>query len=63
MKILNTKFKDVKIIKYNKFLDSRGDLKVTYNKKIISWVNLVFDYTTVSKKNVVRGFHFQWKQQ
>jgi dTDP-4-dehydrorhamnose 3,5-epimerase len=63
MKILNTKFRDVKIIKYNKFIDSRGDLKVTYNKKMINWVNLVFDYTTVSKKNVVRGFHFQWKQQ
>jgi len=63
MKVSNTKFKDVKIIKYNKFTDKRGDLKVTYNKKLINWVDLVFDYTTVSKKNVIRGFHFQWKQQ
>ena len=63
MKIINTGFKNLKIISHKKHSDSRGSLRETYNKKIISWDNFVFEYTTVSKKNVFRGFHFQSKNQ
>jgi dTDP-4-dehydrorhamnose 3,5-epimerase-like enzyme len=33
MKIINTKFKDLKIIKHNSFKDKRGFLRVTHNQK------------------------------
>ena len=36
-------------------------MRVTYNKKKIKWNNLIFDYVTTSKKNALRGFHFQSK--
>jgi dTDP-4-dehydrorhamnose 3,5-epimerase len=63
MKIINTKFKDLKIIQQNTHGDSRGSLRETFNKKIIKWNDLIFDYATTSKKNVLRGFHFQSKFQ
>ena len=63
MKIINTKFKGLKIIKQKRNTDSRGSLREVFRKKIIKWDNLVFDYATVSKKNVLRGFHFQYKFQ
>jgi len=63
MNIIDTKFKGLKIISHKRNSDSRGSLRETYNKKIIKWDNLVFDYATVSKKNVLRGFHFQYKNQ
>ena len=61
MKVINTKFKDLKIIQQKKYEDKRGNLRVTFIKKIIKWNKLVFDYATISKKNVLRGFHFQSK--
>jgi len=61
MYIINTKFKGLKIIQQKKFGDSRGNLRETFKKKIIKWDNLIFDYATVSKKNVLRGFHFNSK--
>ncbi len=61
MKVINTKFKGLKIISQKKHGDSRGNLRETYIKKIIKWNNLIFDYATTSKKNVLRGFHFQSK--
>ena len=63
MRIINTKFKGLKIIQQKKMGDSRGNLRETYRKKIIKWDNLIFDYATVSRKNVIRGFHFQSKFQ
>ncbi len=63
MKIIKTKFKDLRIIKHNKFSDHRGHLKINYNRKIINWDSFVFDYISYSKKNVFRGFHFQYKKQ
>ena len=41
--------------------DGRGNLRETFIKRIIKWDKLVFDYATTSKKNVLRGFHFQSK--
>ena len=61
MKIIGTKFQGLKIIKQNKYSDTRGNLRITFVKKIIKWNDLVFDYATTSKKNVLRGFHFQTK--
>ena len=59
MKVINTKFKNLKIIQQKKHGDSRGYLRETFIKKIVKWDDLIFDYTTTSKKNVLRGFHFQ----
>tara|TARA_Y100000590_G_scaffold448736_1_gene585847 strand:+ start:279 stop:812 length:534 start_codon:yes stop_codon:yes gene_type:complete len=61
MKVIKTKFKGLYIVKQKKHKDNRGSLRETYKKKIINWDNLIFDYATSSKKNVLRGFHFQSK--
>ena len=61
MKIIDTKFKGLKIIKHYRNIDSRGSLRETFNKKFMNWENFIFEYTTVSKKNILRGFHFQHK--
>ena len=61
MKIINTKIKGLKIIQQAKHGDIRGYLRETFRKKIIKWDQLIFDYSTTSKKNVLRGFHFQSK--
>ena len=57
MKIINTKFKNLKIIQQKKHGDRRGYLRETFLKKIIKWDDLIFDYSTLSKKNVLRGLH------
>ena len=61
MQIINTKFKGLKIIKHKKHSDKRGYLREIYRKQIVKWDELIFDYATDSKKNVLRGFHFQSK--
>ena len=61
MKIINTKFNGLKIIKHYRNVDFRGSLRETFNKKIVNWENFVFEYVTISKKNILRGFHFQYK--
>ena len=60
MKIKKTRFKDLLIIKQKDNKDSRGSLKETFNYKILK-KKFVFEYCTTSKKNVLRGFHFQTK--
>ena len=61
MKIIKTRFKGLYIIKQKKHNDNRGSLRETFRKNIINWDKLIFDYATTSKKNVLRGFHFQSK--
>ena len=63
MRIINTGFKDLRVIAHKSYFDSRGSLRETYNKKIINWDKFIFEYATISKKNVLRGFHFQYKHQ
>ena len=63
MRIINTGFKDLKVIAHRSHSDFRGSLRETYNKKIINWDKFIFEYATISKKNVLRGFHFQYKHQ
>ena len=62
MKIINTPIKDLKIIKQRNNSDTRGNLRETFNKKILKH-NFIFEYCTTSKANVLRGFHFQTKFQ
>ncbi len=62
MKIINTKFEGLKIIKQDVYKDKRGQLKIVHNQKIIK-KKFLFEYCTVSKKNSLRGFHFQFKFQ
>ena len=62
MKVYKTKFKDLYIIKQKNNIDRRGFLRETYNRKILN-KKFIFEYCTVSKKNVLRGFHFQRKFQ
>jgi len=63
MKVIKTPFEGLKIIKQDKHSDSRGSLRITHNKKIIKYNNFVYEYCTTSKKNALRGFHFQHKFQ
>ena len=63
MKVKKTSFSGLKIIKLKKHSDNRGNLAETYSKKIIRGKKLIFDYRVYSKKNIIRGFHFQYKHQ
>lgn len=60
MKIIKTKIKDLLILKSQIFKDNRGFLKETFRKKILK-KNFLFDLVSLSKKNVIRGLHFQKK--
>ena len=60
MKILKTQFKGLKIIKHKTFYDKRGFLRITHNQKKLN-KKFIFEYCTTSKKNSLRGFHFQYK--
>ncbi len=60
MIVKKTKFKDLLIIKQKNNFDNRGNLRETFNKKVLK-KNFIFEYCTTSKKNVLRGFHFQSK--
>ena len=62
MIIAKTKFKDLLIVKQKNNEDSRGNLRETFNNKILK-KKFVFEYCTTSKKNVFRGFHFQKKNK
>ena len=61
MKLVDTKIKGLKIIKSNVFKDKRGFLRETYQKRIVSKKDFPFDVMSHSKKNVLRGLHFQSK--
>ena len=62
MKIIKTKIKDLLIIKQKNNFDKRGNLRETFNDKILK-KKFIFEYCTTSKKNVFRGFHFQIKNK
>ena len=63
MKIYKTKFKDLLIIKQKNNIDLRGSLRETFNQKIFKKNNFIFEYCTISKKDSLRGFHYQYKFQ
>lgn len=63
MEIITTKINGVFIIINKIFKDKRGVFCKTYNKDIFSQYNLCTEfnenYYSISKKNVIRGMHFQ----
>ena len=58
MHIEKTKLKDLVIIKSEVHKDNRGFFKEISKKKVLK-KNLIFDCLSRSKKNTVRGLHFQ----
>ena len=62
MIIKKTKFKGLLIVKQKNNNDSRGSLRETFNDKLLK-KKFKFEYCTTSKKNVLRGFHFQFKNK
>jgi dTDP-4-dehydrorhamnose 3,5-epimerase len=62
MKVKKTKFKDLLIVSQKNNIDNRGSLRETFNDKILK-KKFIFEYCTTSKKNVFRGFHFQFKNK
>ena len=58
MLIEKTKFKDLLILRSKIHKDHRGYFKEINKKKILNQ-NLVFDCLSYSKKNTIRGLHFQ----
>ena len=62
MKIIHTKFKDLKLIKTKIFKDQRGFFKEVFKNKVVQNDNFIFDCMSYSKKNVLRGLHFQKKK-
>ena len=50
MKIFNTKFKGLKIVKQDSYKDKRGLLKVTHNEKIIKKKILYLNIAQFQKK-------------
>ena len=62
MKIKKTSFKGLLIVSQKNNTDNRGNLRETFNDKILR-KKFIFEYCTTSKKNVLRGFHFQLKNK
>ena len=62
MKIIHTKFKDLKLIKTKIFKDQRGFFKEVFKNKVEPNNKFIFDCMSYSKKNVLRGLHFQKKK-
>ena len=58
MKIVNTKFKDLIILKKETHLDDRGYFRELFIEKNFK-KKFPFDVMSLSKKNVLRGLHFQ----
>ena len=62
MKIMSTTLDNVYIIEEPVHKDNRGQLRETFIDKILK-KKFIFEYCTTSKKNSLRGFHFQYKFQ
>ena len=58
MKILKTKFKDLLIFRKTTHNDDRGYFRELFIQNKIK-KKFVFDYLSLSKKNVIRGIHIQ----
>jgi len=61
MKIQKTKFKDLILIKSDQHCDHRGYFRELFDNRVFK-KNFVFDCMSFSKKNVLRGLHFQKKK-
>ena len=61
MKIIKTNIKNLLIVQQKNNKDVRGNLREKHDKRVMGHNKFVFEYCTTSKKNIVRGFHFQTK--
>ena len=61
MKKIKTKIKDLLIYKSKIYYDNRGDVREAFKKSSIK-KNLYLSIVSKSKKNVLRGLHFQIKK-
>ena len=61
MKIVNTKFQGLKIIKGINYYDNRGYFRETFKNSFFQNKKFVFWCMSKSKKNVIRGLHLQKK--
>ena len=59
MKIVNTKFQGLKIIKGINYYDNRGYFRETFKNSFFQNKKFVFWCMSKSKKNVIRGLHLQ----
>lgn len=64
MRVISTSIKDCYILQWDKFNDRRGYFQVPFNQDIFNEVtgldfNIVQENESYSKKNVIRGLHFQ----
>jgi dTDP-4-dehydrorhamnose 3,5-epimerase len=63
MEIIDTELKGVYIIKNPVFADARGTFIKTYNEDLFNKFGICTDFKesfyTISKKDVIRGMHFQ----
>ena len=62
MKTIKTKFEELKLIKTKIFNDKRGFFKEVFQNRVEKNNNFIFDCMSYSKKNVLRGLHFQKKK-
>ena len=63
MKILNTNFYGLKIIKGINHYDKRGYFREIFKNNFLKMKKFIFWCVSKSKKNVVRGLHIQKKFQ
>ena len=61
MKIIKTKFEGLLIIKRPTYYDNRGFLRELFEQKKFK-KKFIFDYFSLSKKNVIRGLHLQYRK-
>ena len=61
MKIIKTAFKGLLVIQSKRFIDNRGYFREVLKEKSIK-KRFLFNVVSVSKKNVIRGMHFQKKK-
>jgi dTDP-4-dehydrorhamnose 3,5-epimerase len=62
MKIINTKFNGLKIIETKNFYDKRGYFREIFKTNLLNKHKFIFGCASSSKKNVLRGLHFQTKK-
>ena len=61
MKLIKTKIKYLIYFQDNIYADKRGNLKELFNQNKIN-TKFIFEFVSLSKKNVIRGLHFQIKK-
>ena len=63
MKIVNTKFRGLKIIKGMSYYDKRGCFREIFKNNFFKNKKFIFWCMSKSKKNIIRGLHLQKKNQ